>query len=450
MHPSRAIRGGRSELLRGRRIVLGVSGSIAAIEAPRVARELLRHGAEVRVVMSPEATRILTPEAVTFATGHPPVLQLTGEVEHVTLLGPGEGRADLLLIAPATANTLSKIAHGIDDTPVTSCASVALGGGVPVLVAPAMHAHMGRNPAVQESLARLQRWGVGVIAPVESEGEEKLATPEEIAAAVLHRLASGAWAGRRVLVIGGASREPLDDVRSLTNESSGATAVAIAVQAHYRGAETELWMGAAQVPLPGFLAVRRWRGVRDLPAMLRRSRASDRPFDAVLVPAALSDFVVEARDGKLSSRDHPKLTVKLTRAPKLLPLLRRFAPAPCRLVGFRLESGGPPSELEASARRLMDEASADWVVANDRASMGSAETTVLVLTRSGDRRWLRGPKPVVAGKLLDDLGRELEPPPARARGSRARPGRRPAARAAAGTRARGPSRSGARAAPVRS
>ena len=135
MHPSRAIRGRASRLLEGRRVLVGISGSIAAIEIPKIVRELIRHGAEVRAVMSPEAARLVTPEAVEFATGHPPILKLSGGVEHVTLLGPGEGQADLYLIAPATANTIAKIAHGIDDTPVTSCASVALGSRVPIVVA---------------------------------------------------------------------------------------------------------------------------------------------------------------------------------------------------------------------------------------------------------------------------------------------------------------------------
>ncbi len=170
MHPSRAIRGGRSKLLAGRRIVVAISGSIAAIEVPRIIRELIRHGAEVRAVMSPDAARIVTAEAIHFAAGERPVTELTGDVEHVTLMGPGEGRADLLLIAPATANTIGKIAHGIDDTPVTSFASVALGGGVPVLLAPAMHADMARNPAVRENLERLDRWGVGLVTTQAVEG----------------------------------------------------------------------------------------------------------------------------------------------------------------------------------------------------------------------------------------------------------------------------------------
>ena len=407
MHPSRAIRGGHSRLLDGRRVVLGVSGSIAAIEVPRIARELIRHGADVVAVMSAEATRLLTPEAVQFATGHPPVLQLSGDVEHVSLLGPGEGRADLLLLAPATANTISKIAHGIDDTPVTSCASVALGGGVPILLAPAMHAHMGQNPAVRENLEKLKSWGVGIIPARGLEGEEKLATPEEVAAAVLHRLARGALAGRRVVVIGGASREPIDAVRSLTNESSGETAVALATQAFYRGAEVEIWLGSVQVPVPSFLTVASWRRVDDLITLLRKRTAELGRTDIVLVPAALSDYTARPEPGKISSRERPELRLTMTRAPKVLPEIRRRVAPPALVVGFKLEAGLTAAALEASARDLRAEADLDFVVANDHTAMGAPTTTALVVSREGRRHWLGGPKSEFAGKLLDDLGREL-------------------------------------------
>jgi phosphopantothenoylcysteine decarboxylase / phosphopantothenate---cysteine ligase len=407
MHPSHVIRGRTTRLLDGRRILVGVSGSIAAVEVPKIIRELIRHGADVRAVMSPEATRIVTAEALEFATGHPPVVQLTGNVEHVTLLGPGEGQADLYLIAPATANTISKIAHGIDDTPVTSCASVALGGGVPMLVAPAMHAHMGLNPAVRESLEKLRSWGVGVVAGASAEGEEKIASPEEVAAAVLHRIARGPWVGRRVVVIGGAARESLDSVRSLTNESSGASAVALAAQAFYRGADVDLWAGALQVPVPPFLRVVTWRGVNDLLGMAQQRSADLASAAAVLVPAALSDFTLERRPGKIPSRDHATLSLTLHRAPKVLPEIRRLAPHPTRLVAFKLLSGAGAATLEEEGRRLRKETEADWVVANDVATMGSPSTNALVLPPKGERYWIRGPKPEFAGKLIDGIGREL-------------------------------------------
>ena len=428
MHPSHVIRGRTSQLLAGKRIVVGVSGSIAAIELPRVIRELIRHGADVQAVMSPEAARLITPETLEFATGHPPVTQLTGNVEHVTLLGPGPGRSDLLLIAPATANTISKIAHGIDDTPVTSCASVALGGGVPMLVAPAMHSHMGVNPAVLENLEKLRSWGVGIVSGASVEGEDKIASPEEISAAVLHRLGSGVWSGRPVIVVGGAARESIDAVRSVTNESSGTTAVALANQAYYRGAEVELWAGALQVAVPPWVPVARWRSVDELLALARRRRSDLARAAAVFVPAALSDYTLERRAGKIASAEHESLTLTLRRAPKVLPELRRLAPPPARLIAFKLEPGLGPKELEEAGRRLARESGADWVVANDVASMGSAATSALVLPPGTHGHWIRGPKSDFAGKLLDDLGRELgnlsaHPPPASRPPRRARPAR---------------------------
>jgi phosphopantothenoylcysteine decarboxylase / phosphopantothenate---cysteine ligase len=407
MHPSRAIRGRTTRLLEGRRILVGISGSIAAIEIPRIVRELIRHGAEVRAVMSPEAARLVTPESIEFATGHPPVLQLSGAVEHVTLLGPGEGQFDLYLIAPATANTIAKVAHGIDDTPVTSCATIALGGGVPILVVPAMHSMMGQNPAVVENLEKLRGWGVELLFGPAVEGEAKIASPEEIAAAVLHRLARGPWKGARVVVIGGAAREPIDAVRSVTNESSGATAVALANQAHYRGARVELWSGSLKVPVPPWVSVHPWGSVRELLGLAERRSTELSRAAAVLVPAALSDFTLEPTPGKIRSRGTPRLTLQLVAAPKVLPALRKLAPPPTRLVAYKLLAGASAAELEHEGRELAEEVGADWVVANDVGTMGSAEASVLVLPRGEPRRWIRGPKAEVAGKLLDDIGREL-------------------------------------------
>jgi phosphopantothenoylcysteine decarboxylase/phosphopantothenate--cysteine ligase len=427
LHPSRAIRGATSRLLEGRRIVLGISGSIAAIEVPRIVRELLRHGAEVRAVMSAEAQRLVSAEAVEFATGHPAVVQLTGNVEHVTLLGPGEAQADLYLVAPATANTISKIAHGIDDTPVTSCASVALGGHVPMMLVPAMHSLMEANPAVRENVERLRSWGVDLLFGAAVEGESKLASPEEVAAAVLHRLARGPWVGRKVIVIGGASREPIDDVRSVSNESSGATAAALAVQAHYRGADVELWSGAMQVPVPTWIARHPWRSVASLLELARQRSAELGAAAAVFVPAALADFTLPPTPGKIRSRERAGLELSLTPAPKVLPELRRRAPAPARLVAFKLLVRPSPKELEAEARTLATESGADWVIGNDVTSVGASETAVLVVPRLEPGHWIRGSKSEVAGKLLDDLGREVAnapEPSAAGRGARHRRPRR--------------------------
>jgi phosphopantothenoylcysteine decarboxylase/phosphopantothenate--cysteine ligase len=422
MHPSRVIHGRSSRLLEGRRIVIGITGSIAAVEVPRIIRELLRHGAEVSAVMSADAARLITPEAIQFATGNAPVLELTGDVEHVTAFGPGPDRADLFLIAPATANTVAKIAHGIDDTPVTSFASMALGGGIPILIAPAWHVQLGRNPAIAESLARLRGWGVELLGTQSAENEEKLASPEFVAAAVLHRLARGGWKDRRALVIGGASREPIDEVRSLTNDSSGGTAVAIATELYYRGAAVTLWLGGVHVPVPSFLPVERWGRVADLVSRVRGWPKGGPGFDAVWVPAALADFTLTRSPGKIDSRQHPTgLTLELRLAPKFLPVLRAAVPPPVPIVGFKLSAEPTDAALSASAARLRDETHVDWVVANGPSALGSTSTRVLVLGPAGQSFAAEGLKRDVAARLVEAVGGGLAPHPSEAAPRRGRP-----------------------------
>ncbi|MCJ7561668.1 MAG: DNA/pantothenate metabolism flavoprotein, partial [Thermoplasmata archaeon] len=163
MHPADHLRGTKSDKLKGRKIVLGLTGSIAAVESIRLCRELIRHGAEVHVVMSPDARTIVHPYALEFASGRPAITEIDGGVQHVALCGDVPDKAELLLIAPATANTISKIACGIDDTPVTTFAATALGTGIQVVVVPAMHGSMIKNKAVIENISKLKEMGVLVL-----------------------------------------------------------------------------------------------------------------------------------------------------------------------------------------------------------------------------------------------------------------------------------------------
>ena len=154
--------------------MLAVTGSIAAVETIRLAHELRRRGASVQAVLSGAASRIVCPDALTYATGRPAITAITGLVEHVLWCGE-DGQADLLLVAPCTANTVGKIACGIDDTPVTTFATTALGSGIPVVVVPAMHETMYRHKAVAENLERLGALGVTVVPPRIEEGRAKIA-----------------------------------------------------------------------------------------------------------------------------------------------------------------------------------------------------------------------------------------------------------------------------------
>ena len=145
-HPSKNLIGSKTNYLAGKRIILGICGSVAAIKSPEIARELMRNGADVWTVMTRESQKIIHPYLMEWATGNPVVTDLTGKIEHVSLIGEDKHFSDLLLIAPATANTISKIACGIDDTPVTSVATVALGSGVPIIIVPACLLYTSPSP----------------------------------------------------------------------------------------------------------------------------------------------------------------------------------------------------------------------------------------------------------------------------------------------------------------
>jgi len=393
MHPSEAIRCAKSKKLFGKRIVLGITGSIAAVECLELARELIRHGAEVHAVMSSEAQKIITPCSMVFATGNEVVTDLDGWVQHVDLLG-AQDRADLLLIAPCTANSISKISCGIDDTPVTTMATTALGSKTPVMIAPAMHAAMYDNPIVQTNISALKYIGLDFIGPRMDEGKAKVATNEEIVEAVLRRLGKGDYRDRKVLVIGGSSEEQIDDMRVITNRGTGETAVALARAAYERGAEVELWMGRCSVTLPSYIPVRRFVTVGDLVKMVPQVA-----HDLVFVPAALSDFAPKKVEGKLSS-ESKELELVLEPVTKVLPLLRKKK---VKLIGFKAESGTGESELVVKAEQRLKQHKLDAIVANDLTEVRPGSTSVLFITSKGKYVRLTGTKAEVADLLLDKV-----------------------------------------------
>lgn len=401
MHPSNRLRGIKTRHLEGKRVVLGVAGSIGAVEAVKIAHELQRHGADVLPIMTKAATQILGPDALEYATGHKPLLHLSGQGEHVKWCGKG-GEADLLLIAPATANTITKVALGIDDNALTSCATVALGSGLPIVVAPAMHEVMGQHPVVKERLRELERMGVTVISPRVEEEKAKLADPETIADIVCNRLAKGPLAGRNVLVISGSTAEPLDPVRVLTNRSSGRLGVEIAREAFRRGARADLWNAWGAVELPRALHVRRFQTVRDLLKLLDKYDVSR--YDVILVPAALSDFAPAPSKQKIPT-DAGAVDARLEPLPKILPRIRRDAPD-AFIVGFKAESD--PKILIERAKERLGSYKSDLFVGNLSDAFGATETTMWIVGKTGKPVKIQGHKRVLATRILDDVGKRLE------------------------------------------
>jgi phosphopantothenoylcysteine decarboxylase/phosphopantothenate--cysteine ligase len=400
VHPSDRLRSASTRLLEGRTIVLGVTGSIAAVRAVELARELLRHGARVVPVMTREAQRIVHANALEFATGVKPIVELTGAVEHVALMGTGAGRADLLLVAPATGNTISKMAHGIDDSPVTTFFATGI-ATTPVLVAPAMHETMHDNPFLVENIARLAKAGVQFVEPVMEEGKAKLAEPETIVEHVLRALGSGLLKGKRVLVVNGATQEPIDDMRVVSNRSTGRTGVALAREAWRLGADVELWHAHGEATLPAHVRTRRFSTVDELLAMAPDARA----FDAILVPAALSDYGPERRAvGKIPSRGGD-MELRLRALPKALEALRKHCPGGA-LVPFKAESGVGEDEFVSRARASASRVRAAFVVANRLDHVGADRTRALLVDATSATP-VEGTKDAVARLVLERLAKEL-------------------------------------------
>jgi phosphopantothenoylcysteine decarboxylase/phosphopantothenate--cysteine ligase len=394
MHPVNDIRGTQGSALRGKRIVLCITGSIAAVETVKLARELARLGGEVIPVMTRAATKIVHPDSVHFATGNVPIIELDGSVKHVELCGESGSRADVLLIAPATANTISKIACGIDDTAVTTMATCAIGSGMSMIIVPAMHGSMFRHRIVQENIQKLKKLGVAFVGPKLEERKAKMASIGDVVAEVCRAAGPKDLAGKKVLVIAGSTREPIDYVRFITNRSSGATGLALAWEAYRRGADVEIWAGEG-IGAPAFAKATVFGSVAELAKMAPGAKA-----DIVIVPAAISDFTVRPDRGKIAS-SKPK-TLGLEPAPKILGLLRRKGRV---LIGFKAETGITGKELEKRARDRMKQHGLDMIVANLLEKVGTEDTEALVLRRSKKPVPFRGRKSALA-ELIFDLQEE--------------------------------------------
>ncbi len=392
MHLER-IRGKRSRKLEGKKIVLGVTGSIAAVECVKLARELARRGADVTAVMSEAARKIIHPYALEFATGKKVITKITGSIEHVELLGV-DGDADLYLIAPATANTISKIALGVDDTPVTTFATTALGSGRPIIIVPAMHEAMMKNKAVLENIQKLINMGVEFVQPKVEEGKAKFPDINTICLHVERELYSKDMQGRRVVVTSGPTYEQLDPIRFISNRSSGRMGFEIALEMWRRGADVTLITSKPSgITLPMFREVRVW-SVKDMMNVVLRE--IEKGCDLFVSAAAASDFIVDMEAKKIKTA--PTLDLKLKEAPKIIKEVRKIYDG--QIIGFKAETGVSDDELRRIASEKMESDRLTMVVANDvmERGMGTEDTRVLILTPRREE-WVEGLKPDVAERI---------------------------------------------------
>jgi phosphopantothenoylcysteine decarboxylase/phosphopantothenate--cysteine ligase len=372
---------------------------------------LMRHGANVFCFMSDSADKIIHSNALEWATGNPVVTKLTGKIEHIHFT-VGPSRADVILLAPCTANTLGKIAHGIDDTPVTSLVSSALGEGIPVLIAPAMHQSMFDQPLVTSNIRALTELGIVFIDPTREEEKLKLVSPDRILSAVISNLPINDLTGKSVLITTGPTIEMIDAVRMITNPSSGKMGSAIAFEATKRGAAVTVIHGPISVPLP---KQSRKIPVRTTEEMYRNTmeELESTRFDLVIATAAAADYTPKSASyNKIDSRAHQTLTLELHATPKIIDSIKQASPDSFLII-FRAQIGLTGQTLIADASERLQKTSADLIAVNDigRTDVGfnSDYNEVILIDQAGKSVTLaRAPKRTIAKQLLDEASRRMK------------------------------------------
>ena len=363
----KAIVGSKGKELQGKKIALCITASVASMESPRIARELMRHGADVVAVFSDYATKLLSPELMGWATGNPVVKEITSKIEHVQLGGKGEDAADLILIAPCTANTISKIAKGISDSAVTSLVSCAIGSRIPILIAPGMHEPMYENTIIKQNIAELKALGIRFIEPVIEEGKAKIATAEAITKAAIQKLsAKRTLAGMKFVITAGPTIERIDPVRIITNRSSGKMGVALAETALQRGADVTLVYGPGTAEPPAGAKVVRVETTEQMLSTVKKELVGADVFIAAGAPA---DFAPEkSYTKKLASKE--TLNVKLKPTQKIIDQVKKLNKN-AKLVAFKAEYGGSSAEVRKKVQELFRNSKADLVVVNDVSKKGA-------------------------------------------------------------------------------
>lgn len=374
-HPSKGIIGNLGSELAARKIVLCITGSVAAVRSAEMARLFMRHGAEVIPVMTGAARRIVHPDLMEWATGNRPVIELTGAIEHVALAGNVKGKADLIVVAPATANTIGKIACGIDDTPVTTTVTTALGEGIPLIIVPAMHEPMYNHPFVKENIRKLRTNGIAVLMPRIEEGKAKIAENHEVLEAAILYLSTGkVLSGKKVLITAGRTVEYIDPVRVITNNSTGKMGMALASRALAAGAQVTVIFGKGTVRASMGATIISVETSEQMKAAVFE-RLEQEHFDIVIAAAAVGDWKpAEISRQKISTHKCNSLNLKLVPTAKIIDGIKDRVPESF-LVAFRAQSNMSKEDLLEDGFNRLCRARADLIAVNDVGQTGAGFET---------------------------------------------------------------------------
>jgi len=404
-HPSKTITSTEGNELEGKVILHCITSSVSCFLAPQISRKLMRHGAKVIPVLSPEAAKFINPLMFEWATGEPPITSIEGQVEHVKYAGLSDQKVDLVLIAPITANSISKIASGIMDTNVTLVAGTALGNNIPIIMVPTMHEVMMNNPAVKKNILKLKDMKVTFISPRVEEEKAKIPEQEEIVEVCIRKLYKNTLKGKKILVTAGPTRAYIDGIRFISNPSSGKMGNAVALEAWRRGAEVKLIYGSSLLNPPStldnFIKVETGKEMYD---EVINTIQKDQ-HDIVILAAAMNDFDPEdIDDQKTSSSD--SWEIKLKPSEKLADKIKDTSPL-SQLVLFKAEYKKSEEELCDAAFKRLQDTNADLIIANDVSTkeygFESDSNKVAVIDANQNKLWIEGKKLAIARIILDEI-----------------------------------------------
>ena len=360
-HPSLDIVSSHGIELSGKKIVLCVSGSVAAYKAIELARLLMRHGADVTCVASNAVTKLIQPEYFKWATGNEVITKLTGELEHIRLADYNQ--SDLVIVYPGTANTLGKLANGIDDTPISTVLTVGFGSKIPILMCLAMHASMYENSAVKKNIEFLKN-KIEFLSPKMIEGKAKAPEPEEILESVLKKFGfSSKLKNKKVLITAGPTIEYIDPVRVITNLSSGKTGVLLALELISAGSKVTMIYGPGNEKPPKSARVINVKTNKEMHYMTTKE-LQNKKWDIVIMAAAASDYTPENPSRTKLKSNKESMTIRLKKTPKIINQVKKLQKT-ALLVGFKAETNVTKNALIRLAQKKMQECNADIIVAND-------------------------------------------------------------------------------------
>ena len=359
-HPSLDIVNSSGVELSGKKIVLCVAGSVAAYKAIELARLLMRHGADVTCVASNAVTKLVQPDYFKWATGNEVITKLTGELEHIRLAD--YNKADLIVVYPATANTLGKLANGIDDTPVSTVLTVGFGSKIPILMCLAMHASMYDNIAVKKNIEFLKN-KIEFSIPQMIEGKAKVSEPEDILEHILKKYGfSSILKNKKILMTAGPTIEYIDPVRVITNQSSGKTGVLLASELISAGAKVTLVYGPGIEEPPKGAKVIKVFTTKEMNDVIKQKMK--KKFDVVIMAAAAADYTPANPSKKKIRSTQDRMKISLKKVPKIIDQIKKYQKNVI-LVGFKAEVNLSKKDLISIAKKKLQESNADIIIAND-------------------------------------------------------------------------------------